>query len=392
MTTIGGDGKFNIEKGQGLSQAIVKELGIEAGSAEAKKLNSVWGQIFSLVETENNARGADNKIYSGGSDLKGSTAKNFVMTIGQAVDLSNIWEQIKTLVQNAGAKMNSTPSDDCDSGDEDTTEVGTPQPTATLEATQEEATNVAARIHKQRTESNNKDEMITSMRESLAQITPENAAYVFENYSKLKDKNNNSINLLHAIGTVNDWGNGFGKEEMFQYVMRPLLIRANALGIEYDLGGKAPEKLSKNEMFALATKLSKEIQAKDAEGFIPQQTANYNEAIKSMNPENVSTIETTEDGSKIIRLKDGNEIKVEYYDGRIKQIHVNVESLENITVDDERDNKIGKGIYYDVRFDANIVSSRQNYNGDAGGLEVNNYNFEAIKALVQAMLDSQEAS
>lgn len=174
--------------------------------------------------------------------------------------------------------------------------------------------------------------------------------------------------------------------------MRPLLIRANALGIEYDLGGKAPEKLSKNEMFALATKLSKEIQAKDAEGFIPQQTANYNEAIKSMNPENVSTIETTEDGSKIIRLKDGNEIKVEYYDGRIKQIHVNVESLENITVDDERDNKIGKGIYYDVRFDANIVSSRQNYNGDAGGLEVNNYNFEAIKALVQAMLDSQEAS
>ena len=28
MTTIGGDGKFEITRGQGLSQAIVKELGL----------------------------------------------------------------------------------------------------------------------------------------------------------------------------------------------------------------------------------------------------------------------------------------------------------------------------------------------------------------------------
>lgn len=389
MTTVGGDGRFNIERGQGLSQAIIKELGIEANSDDAKKLNSVWGKIFNLVEAENNTRQNGNKIYSGGSDIKGPTSKNFVMTIGQAVDLSNIWEQIKTLVQNAGAKMNPTPSQGSGNSDPVTTVGGTPQATATLESTQQDATNVATRIHKARTESDNKDEMITTMRKELAQITPENAAYVFERYNQLKDKNGNSINILHAIGTVNDWGNGFDKTEMFQYVIRPLLIRANALGIEYDLDGKKPEDLSKKEMLNLATKLSKDIKAKDAEGFIPQQTANYNEAIKSMTPENVASIDTCGDGSKIIRLNDGNEIKVEYQNGKITQIHVNVESLTNVKVDTANDNKLTNGSYYDVRFVSDGVISRQNYNGDNGSLTVENYDFEAIKALVQAMLDSQ---
>lgn len=45
------DGYFKIEKGSCFSKAIIKELGLN--SNEAKKLDSVWNEIFKIAKREN---------------------------------------------------------------------------------------------------------------------------------------------------------------------------------------------------------------------------------------------------------------------------------------------------------------------------------------------------
>lgn len=396
MTTVGGDGRFNIERGQGLSQAIIKELGIEANSDDAKKLNSVWGKIFNLVETENNKRENGNKIYSGGSDLKGPSSKNFVMTIGQAVDLSNIWEQIKTLVQNAGAKMNQTPTDNekppADNKAVDTTNTGTPNATATLEETKKEADSVATEL---RTLFN--DGSVSEMRGELAKITPENVAYVLDKYKSFYAQGTGDIaSLAGRIRGINAMGNGFDKKEVGEYIVRPLLIRAKALGIKCDLmQGKNIEDLSFKEMCAVIRDLQPKIAEKDSSNFIPQQNANYNEAIAVLNTGNVTNINSNEDNTiKTIKLKTGHSIRVEY-DGNneIKNIYMNLESLHQLTGYEEGSNKPTTDDLYDICFTNDSVRTDQNYNNNRSeNLAVQDYDFVTIKALVQKLLDSQETS
>ena len=88
------DGIITIKKGQGLSQAISKELGLT--QEECNKLGlSVWTQIFEQVEAQNN----EGQIYRGGNDLKGPTNKNFIVDPDQVIKFSkDIWNKIVDIV------------------------------------------------------------------------------------------------------------------------------------------------------------------------------------------------------------------------------------------------------------------------------------------------------
>lgn len=403
MTTIGGDGKFEITRGQGLSQAIVKELGLEEGSPEAKKLNSVWGKIFGLIEEENGKRDGSNKIYSGGSDLKGPASKNFVMAIGQKVDLSGIWDQIKSIVANAGATLKETPVETETPAQEtppsseektpvDTTNTGTPKATATLEETKKEGEDLATELR-----NSFKDPDVNILREQLAKITPENVAYVLDKYKSFYAEGiGDAASLAGRIRGVNAFGNGFDKKEVGEYIVRPLLIRAKALGIKCDLmQGKNIEDLSFKEMCAVIRDLQPKIAEKDSSNFIPQQNANYNEAIAVLNTGNVTNINSNEDNTiKTIKLKTGHSIRVEYDENNeIKNIYMNLESLHQLTGYEEGSNKPTTDDLYDICFTNDSVRTDQNYNNNSPEiLAVQDYDFEAIKALVQKLLDSQETS
>ena len=94
------DGSFTIKKGQGISQAIRDELGLTA--EQNKKLGlSVWTKILNCVKEENEQRDDNDKIYTGGSDIKGDYRKNFKVNVNQVITLSkSTWDTIVSIVNN----------------------------------------------------------------------------------------------------------------------------------------------------------------------------------------------------------------------------------------------------------------------------------------------------
>lgn len=68
------DGRFEIKRGQGLSQAIAGELGLNEN--DCKKLGSVWNEIVQMA-TEENAFTEDSKKYTEGSILQEGDAFEF---------------------------------------------------------------------------------------------------------------------------------------------------------------------------------------------------------------------------------------------------------------------------------------------------------------------------
>ena len=88
---IRNSGKFSIDKNQGLSQAISKEIGLSR--EQEIKLGSVWFKVLQLVENTE-VKSADGKTREW--SLK--SANGGLLNVGDAFDLSNIWSDILTLV------------------------------------------------------------------------------------------------------------------------------------------------------------------------------------------------------------------------------------------------------------------------------------------------------
>lgn len=111
------DGKFKIQSGQGLSQAIAGELGLS--KAQCKQMGvSVWAEVMAKAQEQNNENKANNlnTIYSGGDDVNGEINSNFIIHENQEISFSQkIWNEIIAIVNKALGKeiapVNNEPQD-----------------------------------------------------------------------------------------------------------------------------------------------------------------------------------------------------------------------------------------------------------------------------------------
>ena len=122
---LNSDGVFVIQAGQGISQGIVKELGLN--SEQIGKLDkNTWNSIFKEVA---NAKEADASLYAGGADINGKTNKNFVVQPDQTIKISlkGSWNKILDIVNGKlgtnfqiaeeESKVTDTPQQTTDSAD-----------------------------------------------------------------------------------------------------------------------------------------------------------------------------------------------------------------------------------------------------------------------------------
>ena len=96
---ITSDGVFTIQKGQGLTQALAKEIGLS--KEQMNKLdNSIWTQVMNEVDKQ---KVATPDLYSGGNDINGDSKSNFIMKTGQVITISlaGVWDKILDIVNNA---------------------------------------------------------------------------------------------------------------------------------------------------------------------------------------------------------------------------------------------------------------------------------------------------
>ena len=89
---------INIQKNSGLIRAISKKLDSE-GYNTSKISFSIWSKVMEQVTAQNrqNLESGANAIYKGGSDLKGSGSKNFVVEEGKISFSETIWNNILAL-------------------------------------------------------------------------------------------------------------------------------------------------------------------------------------------------------------------------------------------------------------------------------------------------------
>lgn len=107
------DGHFQIKKGQGLSQAICEELGLNP--EQTKQLSfSIWQEVFKCIEDENNEHESNDKIYTGGSELSKTCNGSFKVHAGQIIKLgAETFNKILGIVNQAlstDIKMSEQPS------------------------------------------------------------------------------------------------------------------------------------------------------------------------------------------------------------------------------------------------------------------------------------------
>src|SRR5574344_359595 len=84
---------IQIQQGQGIAQALKAQFASQG--IDTSNLN--WNSIMTEVSKENDDNKKNNKtvLYSGGSDIKGSTKSNFVVNPNQKLELSDsVWNNI----------------------------------------------------------------------------------------------------------------------------------------------------------------------------------------------------------------------------------------------------------------------------------------------------------
>ncbi len=103
MTGIN-DGKFEIKKGQGISQAIAEEIGLT--KEQCKKVD--WKSVFEIV---NEAKGKEgnNVNWDGGSDSFIPANQKYIVHTGDKIEFSQeMWKKITDVVSNSINKTKQT--------------------------------------------------------------------------------------------------------------------------------------------------------------------------------------------------------------------------------------------------------------------------------------------
>ena len=103
MTGIN-DGKFEIKKGQGISQAIAEEIGLT--KEQCKKVD--WKSVFQIV---NEAKGKEgnNVNWDGGSDSFVPASQKYIVHEGDKFEFSQeMWKKITDVVSNSLNKTKQT--------------------------------------------------------------------------------------------------------------------------------------------------------------------------------------------------------------------------------------------------------------------------------------------
>lgn len=253
------DGRFKIQRGQGISQAIATELGLNA--QQCRKLGSVWNEIFKEVDKQNE----QTKIYSGGNDLHGPTNRNYVVHTNQIVGFSKeIWNKIVQLVNaklgtNIQATEGSAPAAGNDAPPAEqppaSPERTAPparrnnpptndRPPAPVKVSTEgiapdipsepylaETPDVSAAVTKLKGETQSNWAVSSKMKSALKTVTKENVAYFIKEY------NEDGSDIVGDIDGCMNWN----KKDIYEHLTKKLAARAKELGIDisgYDITPK----------------------------------------------------------------------------------------------------------------------------------------------------------
>ena len=413
------NGQFFVKKGQGLSQAIAEELNLKPD--EIKQIDGkTWKSIFQKVDEQQqkNIEEEKGKVYTGGNTWNGSGTGNYVVQVNQAVSFSKeIWADIVDLVsaklgkeikigeqdENFGAtNTQGNRGAQNANGTEDSGATDTPEEVVAEEMEQqikadaekvkvnvaggvkEEAKELAGKLKKE-LQSNWVN--IQNAKNLLTWITPDNVAYVLQEYSS----------LIVDINDVDRLGAGFDKNEVIQYILTPMIKKFENLGDPMtDKNGvkitpQNAKSLSLNDLIIkineYATLL---IQKMEEKGFSETQQVfdNANATLAeaaNMQSGLVIKDQKTEDGKsfKSCTLPDGRTF-IAYYDnaGEIEDIKISYDTGTSVNKDDKSCDP------YEVSYTKGVAYyNNDNSNDVFDGFMTSGFNFEEIKALVEKVLD-----
>ncbi len=421
------NGQFFVKKGQGLSQAIAEELNLKPD--EIKQIDGkTWKSIFQKVDEQQqkNIEDGKGKVYTGGNTWNGSGTGNYVVQVNQAVSFSKeIWADIVGLVsaklgkeikigeqdENFGATntqgnrgaQNANGTNDSgatDTPEEVVAEEMEQQIKADAENVKVTVTNEAKtfyeeeRAHAQDLAKTLKEVLTAEgmidmkrAKDLLSRITQDTVAYVLEAYPE----------LATDIDEVFRMGFGFDKDEVYQYLLKPLLERAKSLELSYTYDGKDitvenAKDLSLKEMKVVLEYVTPEViqgtveRIASKEEQIPQIQQTFDEAnnflaeVANMTDKQIRR-GTKEDGKGYAEctLPDGRRIKVHYTEsGEVEQIDISYDTTPYTKADGT--SKDGDEIRYrkDKAFYDIDIS-----NGIFEGSIRTGYDFEKLKALVE---------
>ncbi|MCM1009789.1 MAG: hypothetical protein NC390_02780 [Fusobacterium sp.] len=373
------DGKFKIQRGQGISQAIASELGLN--SQQCRKLGSVWNEIFKEVDKQNQ----QTQIYAGGNNLHGQTNKNYVVHTNQVIEFSKeIWAKIVQLVneklgtdiqtgettappaatnppaadetqqpqQPATPPRNNPPSNEAPPAPVKVSIAGiAPKiPTTPYLA---EAPDVSAAVKQLKGETQSNWAVSSKMKSALNTVNKNNVAYFIEEY------NEDGSDIVTDIDDCTGWN----KKDIYENLTKPLMARAKELGIDisgYDVAPKtvkstravgsagAITQVSTTEYPSLNAQrqflkevssqiISDEYWAGPQVGFLKKykpQIDKANATIKKFadaSVENISITPYKNNDAYTMTLEDGSQLQITIKDNTISDIHVkNKTSPDNI--------------------------------------------------------------
>lgn len=368
------DGKFKIQRGQGISQAIASELGLNA--QQCKKLGSIWSEIFKEVDKQNE----QTQIYSGGNDLHGPTNQNYVVHTNQVIEFSKeIWNKIVQLVNaKLGTNIQATEGGGA-------TDAATETPDGTPAASGGKDTPPAAAT--EQTEDSPPAQHTVSMAGTEPNIKTKSGKYlattkhVKANVKKLKGETQSnwaeSSKMKEALNTVKDYNvahfiqeynadgsdivkdidgcTGWNKKDVYEYLTKKLIAKAKAEGIDiskYDIEPKTstPARTGATPSMPVTQYPSLEAQKKflnEVSSLIVEnefamrykkQITKANETIKQFADAPVENIKMTKpddpkNGSYQLGLDNGSMIWVTVKDGKITALHVKNSSSPNTKSD-----------------------------------------------------------
>lgn len=191
------DGKFKIQSGQGLSQAIAGELGLS--KAQCKQMGvSVWAEVMAKAQEQNNENKANNlnAVYSGGDDINGKINSNFVIHENQEISFSQkIWNEIIAIVNKAlGKEIEPVNS-----------EAAAPQPTAGADGQKELTDTLSSDEFKETLKTTIPNEQYRAA--ALQYLDPANRKIVFKEENNPGAARYDSENGIIIVNTKNKTNN-----------------------------------------------------------------------------------------------------------------------------------------------------------------------------------------
>ena len=391
--------EIQVKKGEGITAAIKRTLQEKEGATNNNFKGSVWNKILDLVDQQNeeNKANGEKALYQGGNDRSNDYRNNYKVFVGQVLKFSaNIWNKIKAVVGLTGTNPTqpeqSTEPTQSNAPAQPTESTTKAEPTATTETAQpvQNATTDDIKVNLPTTESfaakNKKDGQkvaqeikdafakctfpfskadVDNAENALKKITKNNIAYVLEAYP----------NLIQDIDDIDSFGYGFDKDEIKEYVLKPLAKRLGKSSKWIDeTMSKSVQEIANTVNGKIEAAKQKEKEEVEKAGECFDKANDLLVEVVNMNPR--PKVVRNEKSAKIT-LSDGRYIKVEYDANReITAINISYDTTPE-------NNGKGKDLQ-EIRYNKNIAhynidKSNENWEGTI----TKGYNFEKLKAFVE---------